>query len=184
MAGMNEASDEEITAINVTPLVDVVLVLLVVLMVTAGFIAAQAIPVDLPNAATGETVPKTLTLSIDERGAVYADGTLVALEVHYLAPTVPQGHTPWDLQPGTTMTNANVESAVVAAGNRELTLKYKDGAQKILVPEGVPIVRTVPGSRADLVVGEYIFTAAQAFPDGKMTAQRIQVSKDGVKPPQ
>ena len=77
MAGMNEASDEEITAINVTPLVDVVLVLLVVLMVTAGFIAAQAIPVDLPNAATGESIPKTLTLSIDERGAVYADGTLV-----------------------------------------------------------------------------------------------------------
>jgi hypothetical protein len=113
------------------------------------------------------------------------DGTLVALEVHYLAPTVPSGHLPqWDLQPGATMTNANVEAAVVAAGNRELTLRYKDGAQKILVPEGIPIVRTVPGSRADLAVGEYVFVAAQAFPDGKMTALRIQVSKDGVRPPQ
>jgi hypothetical protein len=113
-----------------------------------------------------------------------ADGALVALEVHYLAPTVPQGHTAWDLQPGTTMTNANVEAAVVSAGNRELTLKYKDGAQKIIVPEGVPIVRAVPGTRADLAVGEYVFVAAQAFPDGKMTALRIQVSKDGVRPPQ
>jgi hypothetical protein len=114
-----------------------------------------------------------------------ADGTLVALEVHYLAPAVPPGHLPqWDLQPGATMTNANVEAAVVSAGVRELTLKYKDGTQKILVPEGVPIVRTVPGSRADLVVGEYIFAAAQAFPDGKMTVQRIQVSKEGVRPPQ
>jgi hypothetical protein len=113
------------------------------------------------------------------------DGTLVAIEVHYLAPTVPAGHLPqWDLQPGATMTNANVEAAVLSAGTRELALKYKDGAQKILVPEGVPIVRTVPGSRADLVVGEYIFAAAQVRPDGKMTAQRIQVSKDGVKPPQ
>jgi hypothetical protein len=111
------------------------------------------------------------------------DGTLVALEVHYLPPNVPAGHTPWDLEPGSTMTNANVEAAVASAGNRELTLRYKDGAQKILVPEGVPIVRAVPGSRSDLAVGEYVFVAAQAFPDGKMTALRIQVSKDGVKPP-
>jgi hypothetical protein len=111
------------------------------------------------------------------------DGTLVALEVHYLPPNVPPGHIPWDLQPGSTMTNANVEAIVATAGKRELTLKYKDGEQKILVPEGVPIVRAVPGSRADLVVGEYVFVAAQAFPDGKMTALRIQVSKDGVKPP-
>jgi biopolymer transport protein ExbD len=77
MAAMNEATDEEIVGINVTPLVDVVLVLLVVMMVTAGFIASQAIPIDLPNAATGETVPKTLMLSIDQRGAVYADGVPV-----------------------------------------------------------------------------------------------------------
>jgi hypothetical protein len=111
------------------------------------------------------------------------DGTLVALEVHYLPPTVPPGHIAWDLQPGSTMTNANVDAIVAAAGKRELTLKYKDGEQKILVPEGIPLARTVPGSRADLVVGEYVFVAAQAFPDGKMTALRIQVSKDGFKPP-
>jgi hypothetical protein len=111
------------------------------------------------------------------------DGTLVAVEVHYLPPAAAAGHTPWDLQPGSTMTNANVEAIVQSAGKRELTLKYKDGEQKILVPEGVPIVRAVPGSRADLVVGEYVFVAAQPAPDGKLTALRIQVSKDGVKPP-
>lgn len=116
-------------------------------------------------------------------GTKRPDGTLVAVEVHYLPPTVPTGHGPWDLQPDSTMTNANVEAIVVAAGKRELTLKYKDGMQKILVPEGIPLVRAVPGSRSDLVVGEYVFVAAQALPDGKMTALRIQVSKDGVKPP-
>jgi hypothetical protein len=67
------------------------------------------------------------------------DGTLVALEVHYLPPNVPPGHIAWDLQPGSTMTNANVEAIVATAGKRELTLKYKDGEQKILVPEGIPI---------------------------------------------
>jgi hypothetical protein len=112
-----------------------------------------------------------------------ADGVLVALEVHYLPPAVPPGHIPWDLQPGSMMTNANVEAIVIAAGKRELTLKYRDGMQKILVPDGVPLVKAVPGARSDLRPGEYIFTVAQVAPDGKITAERIQVSKDGVKPP-
>jgi Domain of unknown function (DUF5666) len=112
------------------------------------------------------------------------DGSLAAVEVHYLPPNFPTGHGPWDLLPNSTMTNANVEAMVAATGKRELTLKYKDGTQTIVVPEGTPLVRAVPGSRSDLAVGEYVFIAAQAFPDGKMTALRIQVSKDGVKPPQ
>ena len=113
-----------------------------------------------------------------------ADGALVAREVHYLPPQAQPGHTPWDLEPGSMMTNANVEAMVSGAGNRELTLKYKDGMQKILVPEGVPIVRAVPGNRSDLKPGEYVFAVVQVAPDGKITAPRIQVSKDGVKPPQ
>ena|SRR5690349_19631536 len=112
------------------------------------------------------------------------DGTLTAVEVHYLAPTVPEGQGPWDLQPGSTMTNAKVSSIVVAADRRELTLQYKDGTAKMHVPENAPIVRAVPGARSDLRPGEYIFAAVQTAPDGTMTAPRVQVSKDGVKPPQ
>jgi hypothetical protein len=112
------------------------------------------------------------------------DGTHLAVEVHYLAPTVAEGQGPWDLQPGSTMTNANVASIVTGTDKRELTLQYKGGTQKIVVPEGVPIVRAVPGSRADLAVGEYVFIGAQAAADGTLSAARVQVSKDGVKPPQ
>jgi biopolymer transport protein ExbD len=79
-AAANQGVDEEIVGINVTPLVDVVLVLLVVLMVTAGYIASKAIPVDLPRAATGETVPQTLALSIDQEGALYLDGKTLPAE--------------------------------------------------------------------------------------------------------
>jgi biopolymer transport protein ExbD len=79
-ASANQGVDDEIVGINVTPLVDVVLVLLVVLMVTAGYIASKAIPVDLPKAATGETVPQTLALSIDQDGALYLDGKQLPAE--------------------------------------------------------------------------------------------------------
>jgi hypothetical protein len=112
------------------------------------------------------------------------DGTLTAVEVHYLPPTVAEGQVPWDLQPGSTMTNAKVSSIVAAAQKRELTLQFKDGTAKIQVPESTPIVRAVPGSRSDLRVGEYVFAAVQTGPDGTMIAPRVQVSKDGVKPPQ
>jgi preprotein translocase subunit YajC len=112
------------------------------------------------------------------------NGTQVAVEVHYLAPTTPEGQIAWDLQPGSTMTNANVDSMVVGAGNNELTLTYKGGTQKIVVVPSTALVRTVPGTRADLVVGEYVFIGAQQAADGALSAARVQVSKDGVKPPQ
>ncbi len=115
-------------------------------------------------------------------------GKLVALEVHFLPATVPAGHTPWDLEPGSTMTNANVVEARVsgagASGARELQLKYKDGEQTIVVPANAPVVRAVPGVKDDLKVGEYVFIAAVKGADGKLTALRVQVSKNGVKPPQ
>ena len=63
-----------ITGINVTPLVDVVLVLLVILMVTASYIVSRAIPVDLPRAKSGEATPVTLAISLDARGAIFLDG--------------------------------------------------------------------------------------------------------------
>jgi hypothetical protein len=112
------------------------------------------------------------------------NGTQVAVEVHYLAPTTPEGQLAWDLQPGSTMTNANVDSRVVGTAANELTLTYKGGTQKIVVPASAALVRAVPGARADLVVGEYVFIGAQQAADGTLSAARVQVSKDGVKPPQ
>ena len=115
--------------------------------------------------------------------AVNKGGRLVALEVHTLPPQAKPGHTPWDLEPGSTMTNANLEGIAQASGGDEITMNYQGGSQKILVPPGTPIVTFVPGSRADLKVGEYIWTSASQQADGKIVTQRISVSKDGVKPP-
>jgi len=78
MAARPSSDDSELIAnINVTPLVDVMLVLLVVLMVTAGYIVARSIPMDLPKAATGESSATILAISIDKSGALYLDGAPV-----------------------------------------------------------------------------------------------------------
>ena len=113
-----------------------------------------------------------------------ADGTLVAVEVHTLAPTTKPGHIPWDLQPGSMMTNGNVTGAVARSpDSQRLTLDYPGGSQTVLVPPGTPIVTNTPADRSALNVGEYIFTVATVAADGTMMVQRIQVSRDGVRPP-
>jgi hypothetical protein len=111
------------------------------------------------------------------------DGARVAVEIHTLAPTTPEGHIPWDLEPESMMTNANVAS-VESAGGQYVTLQHKGGSQKILVPAGTPIVTNTPADRSYLKRGEYIFSIAQVGADGLMTVQRVQVSRDGVRPPQ
>jgi hypothetical protein len=112
------------------------------------------------------------------------DGMLVAREVHVLPPNTNPGHRPWDLEPGSTMTNANVATVVQGTKGRVLTLEYQGGSQKILVPESVPVVRGIPAERSDLKAGEYVLATVEAAADGKLTAVRVAVSKNGVRPPQ
>ena len=73
MASAVQNDDDIITGINVTPLVDITLVLLVILMVTASYVASKTIPLDLPKGATAETTPTTLSVSIDKDGKTYLD---------------------------------------------------------------------------------------------------------------
>lgn len=77
MAGTLGSGDEDeiISGINVTPLVDVTLVLLIIFMVTATYIVRETIEIDLPEAANaGETVETTLALVIDSEGKIYLNG--------------------------------------------------------------------------------------------------------------
>jgi len=73
MAAATQNDDEMITSINVTPLVDITLVLLIILMITASYVAAKAIPLDLPKGATAETTPVTLSVSIDKDGKTFLE---------------------------------------------------------------------------------------------------------------
>lgn len=116
------------------------------------------------------------------------DGSLKALEVHIFpesARGTGEGHRPWDLEPGSTMTNANVEkieSAAKAQGQL-LTMKYKDGEQKIFVPSDAPIVKNVAGNRSMLKSGAGVYIPAVRAEDGTLTATRITVGINGIMPP-
>jgi hypothetical protein len=119
-----------------------------------------------------------------------ADGNLKALEVHIFpesARGTGEGHRPYDLQPGSTMTNANVEKvervAVEKVQGELLTLKYKNGEQKIFVPPGTPIVKNVPADRSLLKPGTGVFIPAVRGEDGTLTATRITVGVGGIMPP-
>jgi biopolymer transport protein TolR len=78
-AQLSDGGDDEITSINVTPLVDVVLVLLIIFMVTANFIVRETMEVDLPRAANaGETVQGLVAVVLDRQGHLYLDGAEVS----------------------------------------------------------------------------------------------------------
>jgi biopolymer transport protein ExbD len=69
--------DGEITGINVTPLVDVTLVLLIIFMVTAKLVMSQAMPLDLPKAATAGETQTVYTVTIDSEGLIAANGQAI-----------------------------------------------------------------------------------------------------------
>ena len=114
-----------------------------------------------------------------------ADGSLSALEVLVFpeaARGTGEGHSPWDLQAGATMTNATVASIAAVNGVRTMTLRYKDGEKTIRVPEGVPIVTVKPGDRSLLVPGAKVMITAQ-MRNGQPTALRAIAGRDGFQPP-
>jgi biopolymer transport protein ExbD len=77
MAGFSSnRPNAAITGINVTPLVDITLVLLIIFMVTAKLVVSRAMPMDLPAAATGGEVQQIFNLSLRADGTIYVDGVL------------------------------------------------------------------------------------------------------------
>ena len=79
MAGnITEPEDEGINGINVTPLVDITLVLLIIFMVTASYIVKETIEIELPRAAHGgETVQKTFAVLVTREGKSFLNGVPV-----------------------------------------------------------------------------------------------------------
>jgi biopolymer transport protein ExbD len=79
MAGSSSGGDDDglISGINVTPLVDVTLVLLIIFMVTAKIIVSQGLPMDLPKAASGEEVQLVFSVELTADGKTVVDSKQV-----------------------------------------------------------------------------------------------------------
>ena len=113
------------------------------------------------------------------------DGSLLALEVHI----IPGPHDanygfsrPFDLAPQSSMTNG-FATHVVGTSGRTLTVRYKSGEKKLVIPPGVPVVTFAPGNRAMLVPGAHVNFTAQRAADGTLNVRRVFVGQDGLVPP-
>ena len=114
------------------------------------------------------------------------DGSQKAIEVHIFAESMRgtgEGFRPWDGAPNSTMTNGTVGTTVTGVDGPVITVKYKDGEQKIIVAPDVPIVRYEVVDLSALKPGvAFSVLAAVKTPDGSYDIKRINVGRDGVVP--
>lgn len=149
----------------------------VVLAFADNFSISEVYPVDLASVQANAYVGVA--------SMAQPDGSMRALELTVFpeaARGTGEGSYAWDLQPGSTMTNATVAELAAAPQGRTLRLKYKDGEKTVTVPSDVPVVTFRPGDRSLLVPGARAFIAAQ-LRDGRPTALRATVGKNGFAPP-
>ena len=115
------------------------------------------------------------------------DGSQKALEVHIFPEQMRgtgEGHRPYAPVPNSTMTNGAASgTTVTGVEGSVMTVKYKGGEKKIVVPPNTPIVRYEIGDKKDLKPGaRFTVLAATKKPDGTLEANRINVGRDGVVP--
>ncbi len=121
------------------------------------------------------------TTTVGER-----DGNLIAEEIHIFPENMRgtgEGHYDWDLRPNSKMTNANVASVSSMGKDRVMTVQYKGGEKKVLVPENAVVVAFQPTDKSELKPGAQVFVNSQKQPDGTLTAPRVNVGLKGQVPP-
>lgn len=119
-------------------------------------------------------------------GLPQPDGSIQAFSIHIFLPAqrgvVPDRHGPWDARPGSTMTNAYVESKVADKDGETLTVKYKDGTQKIVVTPQTVIAAAAPATKDDLKAGTPIIIFGwDKQADGSVLAKTMYIGR-GVAP--
>ena len=110
------------------------------------------------------------------------DGKLHALEVHFLAPNIPELQVPWDLRKDSVMTNAHVTGIATVKGGTDIALTYKGTATEIVVGPKTAIFGMMKATMSDLKPGKAIFAFAPKAPDGSLHARYAVIEKNGVKP--
>ena len=114
------------------------------------------------------------------------DGSQRALQVTILAESqrgLSEGHRPWDARPNSTMTNGTVDQTVAGVEGHVLTVKYKDGEKKIVVPPDAVVLAYVAGDKNELKPGARIaIVRALKKADGALETNRVNVGRGKVVP--
>ncbi|HEY2244345.1 MAG: DUF5666 domain-containing protein [Xanthobacteraceae bacterium] len=117
-------------------------------------------------------------------GMPQPDGSQKALALFIFAEAqrgLAEGHRPWDFAPNSTMTNATVDNQITGVDGQTMTVKYKDGEQKVLVTPATEITAATKKSAADLKPGQKISVfAAKKLPDGTLEAPNLSFGDYGV----
>lgn len=92
-----------------------------------------------------------------------------------------EGHRPWD-RPGTTMTNATVDTSVTGVEGQLLTVKYKGGEKKIVIGPDTNILTYVEADKSELKPGASVAVNGVVKAGGEVEARRIVVGRGGVIP--
>lgn len=161
---------------------------------------------------TGQTLTvkgrdgKTITVALAEKTAVRAlvkkklsdikvgdniastsmpgkDGKLHAVEIHFLPPVVPESQFPYDLRPGSIMTNAHAVGVATAKNGGTVTVNVKGKPVEVVVDSKTRIVGNTDAAMSDLKPGKAVFLRATKAADGTITANNVTVEKNGIKPP-
>jgi hypothetical protein len=115
-----------------------------------------------------------------------SDGSQRALQVTILAESqrgLSEGHRPWDARPNSTMTNGTVDQTVASVDGPVLTVKYKDGEKKIVVPPDAVILAYMAGDKSELKPGARIaIVRALKKADGTLETNRVNVGRGEVVP--
>ncbi len=139
-----------------------------------------------PNLVVNEVYPITLDQIqpgsyIGTAAMPQADGSQKAIAITVFpeaARGTAEGHRQFDLTPQSTMTNATVAQVVTQQSGRTLSVQFKGGDMKILVPDGAPVVTFKPADRSLLVQGASVSLTAQLV-DDKPIANRINAGRNG-----
>jgi hypothetical protein len=114
------------------------------------------------------------------------DGSQRAIQVTVLAESqrgLGEGHRPWDRAPNGTMTNGTVDETVASVDGPVLTVKYKGGQKKIIVPADATILAYSVGDKGELKPGAHVTIAgARKRSDGRFDADRVNVGRGDVVP--
>lgn len=113
------------------------------------------------------------------------DGSPTAVSIHVFPESSRgsnEGSRPYDLRPGSSMTNGAIADRIKAVEGEVVVVKYRDGEKRLLATSSTSVVSFEPGTRGELWAGANVVINIEERTDGAKYASRVLVGRDGLVP--